>query len=171
MTGGLSRGRYADDDGTAGPDRTALNGLECLIEADFYGCQVVVSATYGKALPGDLWVVFHEEVHDLIGGHGGLLGKSLEFLRDGDGFVGSASGGEEGVGWKAGAGAVGMPLVEKKALVRVDVSVGGGIGWARSRGAVFGVGAVVVLRPETVQDKGRVRGALGSFTVGVAELR
>ena len=65
---------------------------------------------------------------------------------------------------------MGTPLVQKKALVRVDVFVGGGIGGTGSRGAVFGVGAVVVLRPQTVKDEGGVRGALGSVTVGVAEL-
>jgi len=99
-----------------------------------------------------------------------LLREGLEFLRDGHGFVGVSGGGEEGIGGEAGAGAVGAPLMLQEALIGVDVFVGRRIGWAGGAGAVFGIGAVVVLRPEAVEDEGGVGGALGGVGMGVAEL-
>jgi hypothetical protein len=168
---GLPRGRDANDDGAAGSDGAALDGSECFVEADFDGCEVIVSTAYGEALAGNAGVLDHEKIHDLVGGHGGLLGKSLEFAGHGNGLVGGPGGGEEGIGGEAGASAVGAPLVLEKALVGVDVLVGGGIGGAGGARAVFGIGAVVVLGPEAMKDEGGVRGALGSVGVGVAELR
>jgi hypothetical protein len=94
----------------------------------------------------------------------------LEFLRDSDGFVSSAGGGEEGIGGETGASAVGAPLVLEEALVGVNVFVCGGIGRTGGAGAVFGISAVVVLGPEAMEDEGGVGGAFGSVGMGVAEL-
>jgi len=124
---GLARGRDTHNDCPAGADRAALDRLEGLIEADFDGGEVVVAATDGETLAGDSWILHHEEVHDLIWRHGGLLRKRLEFLRDGDGRVSCARGGEEVVCRQAGAGAMCAPLMLEKAQVGVDVFVGTGV--------------------------------------------
>jgi len=58
-----------NNQGAAGADGSALNRPETLVEADFDGGEIVVATTYGEALTGNLWVVHHEEVHDLVGGH------------------------------------------------------------------------------------------------------
>ena len=99
-----------------------------------------------------------------------MVGEGLELLRNDDGFVRGAGGGEEHVGGESRTGAVSAPLVLEQALIGVDVFVRAGIGRTGSAGAVFGVGAVVVLRPESVENEGGVGGALGGVAVGLAEL-
>jgi len=97
----LSRRWNADDNGAAGADWAALDGLQVLVEADFDGGEVVVAAADDEAFAGDTRVLNHEEIHDLVGRHGGLLRQSLKFLGDGDGFVCGAGGGEKGIGGEA----------------------------------------------------------------------
>jgi hypothetical protein len=166
-----ARGRDANNDCPTGTDGSALDRLEGLIKADFNGGEIVIPAADSETLAGNFRVVHHEEVHDLVWRHGGLLAEGLEFLGDGDGFVSGAGGGEKCVGGESGAGAVSAPLVLKQALVGVDVLVGRGVGWAGCVGAILRIGAVVVLRPETVEDEGRVCGALGGVGVGMTKLR
>jgi len=83
---------------------------------------------------------------------------------------GCAGGGEEVVGRHAGAGAVRAPLVTEEAGVGIDVGVLRWIGGAGSVGAVLWVSAIVVLGPETVENEGRVTGALRGSLMGDAEL-
>jgi len=166
----LSRGRDADDHGAAGANGATLYGLECFVEADFDGGEVVIATADGKAFARNPGVFLHEEVHHLVGRHGGLAGEALQFGRHSDVFVSGSGGGEEGVCREPRAGAMGAPLVLEKSLVGVDVFIGGGVGGTCCVGAVFGISAVVILRPEAVEDKGGVRGALGCIRVGVAEL-
>ena len=90
--------------------------------------------------------------------------------RDGERLKGGTGGGKESVGGEAGAGSVGAPLVLKEAGVGIDVGELRGIGWAGGVGAVLRVGAVGVLRPETVEDEGWVAGALGGVGMPVAKL-
>ncbi len=65
---------------------------------------------------------------------------------------------------------MGEPLVLDEGKGGEDVEVGRGVGGAGGGGAVFRVGAVVVLRPHAVDDEAGVRGALGAGGVGEAVL-
>jgi hypothetical protein len=66
---------------------------------------------------------------------------------------------------------MGLPFVAEQAYVGVDVAVLGWVSGAWTVGAVLGEGAGGVLGPETVEDEGKVLGALGRGGVGGAELR
>ena len=65
---------------------------------------------------------------------------------------------------------MGAPFMLQESLVGVDVPVGDRIGGAGGARAIFGVGAIVVLGPEPVEDEGGVGGALGGVGMRVAEL-
>ena len=112
----------ADGVGAAGADGAAGDGVEGLVEADFDGGEEVVAAADGDAFGGERWVGAGEERDDFVGRHGGLRGEPRKRGRDGDGTVGGAGVVEEIVGGKAGAGAVGLPLMLEKALVGVDIA-------------------------------------------------
>jgi len=148
-----------------------LDRLEGLIKADFNGGEIVIPAADSETLAGNFRVVHHEEVHDLVRRHGGLASQSFKFVRDYDGLIGIAGRVQEIAGGETGASAVSAPLVLKQALVGVNVFVGRGVGWAGCVGAILRIGAVVVLRPEAVEDEGRVCGALGGVGVGMTKLR
>lgn len=66
---------------------------------------------------------------------------------------------------------MGVPFVLQQALVGVDITEGGWVGWAGGVGAVFRIAATGVLRPEAVEDECRMRGALNGVGMRVAELR
>ena len=66
---------------------------------------------------------------------------------------------------------MGTPLVLEQAGIGVEVAESRGVGWAGCVGAVFGVGAIVVLRPDSVKDESGVRGAFGGSWMRVAEFR
>ena len=161
---------YADGVGSAGAYGAAGGGLELFGEADFDGGEVVVAAAEREAGAGDGGVGLGEEVEDLVGRHGDLLGERGELGGDGDGAEGGAGGGEEGVGCEAGAGAVGLPLVPEEAGVGVDVGELGWVGWAGVVGAVLRPRASEILGPEAVEDEGVALCALGGVAVGVTEL-
>ena len=78
--------------------------------------------------------------------------------------------GEEATRANTGAGAVLGPLVLQKCEVWRDVEVLREVCRSRLFAAEDGVGAVVVLRPEAVQDEARPRGAFWRSTPDGAEL-
>jgi hypothetical protein len=168
--GGLSRRWDADSVSAAGADWTAGDRVERFVEADFYGGEEVVAATDSDAVAGQLGVGTGEERDDFVGWHQGLRGKTGQSWRNGDGAVGRARRLEEIVRAQAGTGAVGAPFMLKESLVGIDVAEGGWIGGAGSFGAIFGISAVDILRPEAMEDEGGVRGALGGAGMRVAEL-
>lgn len=163
-------GGDADGVGPAGADGGAGNGTKPLVHADFNGGEVVVPATNDEALAGNVRIAGDEEVDDAIGRERDLFGEGRERGWDADGSYGGARGLEEGIGAQAGAGAVGLPLVTEKAEVGVDVFVLRGTSGPGFGGTVGRPVTVGVLRPETVEDKGWMGGALGSAGMGVAEL-
>ena len=71
---------------------------------------------------------------------------------------------------KPGTCAMLRPLVVKQPGIGTDIVVLRWIGGAGSVGAVLWVSAIVVLGPETVEDEGRVTGALRGSLMGDAEL-
>ena len=160
----------ADGVGSAGADGAAGDGLEGLAHADFDRGEVVVAAAEGEAVAGEGRVGPGEEADDFAGRHGDLVVKGGQLSWDGYGVDGLAGRREEGIGRKAGAGAVGLPLVTEEAGVGVEVAVGGGVTWAGGIRAVLGEGAGGVLGPEAVEDESGVLGALGGVGVRVAEL-
>jgi len=66
---------------------------------------------------------------------------------------------------------VGVPLVLEEARIGIDISIEGRVGGAGGVAAALGMPTVVGLRPEAVEDKREVLGALGATGVGGAELR
>ena len=72
----LTRWRDADGVGAAGADGAAGDGVQSLIEADFDGGEVVVSATHGETLARNGWIGSVEERDDLRRRHGGLGGDA-----------------------------------------------------------------------------------------------
>jgi len=66
---------------------------------------------------------------------------------------------------------VGQPLVAEETRVGIEIRKGGGIGRTGEVAAMLGMGAVVVLRPETVKGEAEVLPALRLVRVGGAELR
>lgn len=59
----------------------------------------------------------------------------------------------------------------EQALIGIDIFECRWIAGAGSCRALFGIGAVGVLRPQTMQNEGEVRSALRSIAMGVAEFR
>ncbi len=66
---------------------------------------------------------------------------------------------------------MGQPLVAEETGVGIEIRKGGGIGRTGEVAAMLGMGAVVVLRPETVKGEAEVLPALRLVRVGGAELR
>ncbi len=144
--------------------------MEVFAEAELDGGEVVVATAEGEAVRGEAGVGGVEEVKDGGGRQGLLVIEGGELSRDVEGVDGSAGEREEGLRGEAGAGAVGLPLVLEEAGVGVEVAEGGGVGGAGDVPAVFRVGSVDVLGPQSVEDEAQVLGALGLLGVGGAEL-
>ena len=97
--------------------------------------------------------------------------ETAERGRNCDGAVSGAGSREECVRAQAGTGAVRAPFVGKKALVGVNVLVLIRVGGAGRIRTIFRIGAVVVLRPHAVEDKGGMRGTLCGGGVRETKLR
>ena len=145
--------------------------MQILIQADFHRGEIVIAAAEGEAFAGNPRVIFHEEIHDLIRSHGGLVRKALQLLRHDNRTIGGSSSGKKLICTETGAGAVCAPLMLQKARIGVKIAERCGVRGSGSGRTVFRISAVKVLRPKTVKHEGAVRSALGRIWVGVAEFR
>ena len=157
--------------GAARADVGTGHSTQIVVEADFDRGEIVVATAEGKAFARDGGVGTGELREEIIGRGRGLTSEADQAARNSNGVQGGTGVGEKGLRWEAGAGAVGGPLVTKQAGVGVEVAEGGGIGRTSCVGAVLGIGTVVVLRPETVEDEAGTGGALRLVGVGGTELR
>ena len=146
--------RNAHSVGAAGADRSAGDGVETFVEADFDGREEVVPAADGDAVARERRIGAGEKRDDFVRRHRCLRREITERGWNRDGVDGGARCVEEIICVEAGAGAVRMPLVLKEPLVWIDVAEGGWLAGPRRVRAVFRVAAVGVLRPEAMEHEG-----------------
>lgn len=135
----------------------ALHGFEAGGEAGFDGSEAVVAATDDEASVRELRVRFIEEIEDLSGAHADFAIHVLEGGRDADGREGLVLHLKEALRSLRGACAMLGPLVPEELHVRRDVEVFARTGRTFFMGAEDGIAAIVVLRPETVNDEAALR--------------
>jgi len=157
--------------GTAAAQALAHDGLEVLVEAGFDGGEMVAAATEQDAPSWELRVRLREEVKNRVGCQADLVIDVFELRWNFKRVKSLMLHGEEATWTNTGAGAVLGPLVLQEREVRCDVEVLREICRGRLFAAKDGIGAVVVLRPEAVQDEARPRGAFWRSTPDGAKLR
>jgi len=145
----------------AGAEALAGDGFEVLTEAGLDSGEMVAATAKQNAALRKVWIGCGKEVEDGVRCHADLLIDVLELGWDLEGVEGLVFHGEEASRADSRAGAVLGPLMFEERQVGRDVEVlcevcGGGLFATED-----GVGAVVVLCPETVQDEAGMRGALG----------
>ena len=145
--------------------------MQTLVETDLDGGQVIAPATDRKSSLRDLRIARGKEAHDLRRRQGDLRRDAAQFGWNHDRMKRLARCREVIVRRKSGAGAVSLPFVLEQPRFGIHVTVLRRIGGSGSVGTVVGIGAVVVLRPQAVHDKGRMGRALRSRRVRVAVLR
>lgn len=144
--------------------------MEIPAEADLDGGEVIVAAGEGEARARNGGVDRGEEVKDGGGRHGDLAIEAGQLGGDCDLAHGSPGELKEGVGGEAGAGAVGLPLMQEQTGVGVDVAEVCRVCGTGDVAAMLGVSAADGLRPESVEHEAEVLGALRLAGVRGAEL-
>lgn len=119
--------------------------------------EAIGAATYDEASLRQLWVRLVEEAENLERAHADLVIDAIERGRNVDGCEGLALHLEEARGTLRGACAVFGPLVPEKLYVRRDVEVVARIRGTSLARAEDGIAAVVILRPETMNDEALLR--------------
>lgn len=139
--------------------------MQALVETHFHRGQIVVPAAERQAGSRYAGIGLGKQPQNFAGRHGGLRIQSTELGRNLYRPVGIPRIGEERIRTQPTASAMGVPLVFQQSGFGIYIAIRRGIGRTGCIGTMLRIGAVVILRPEPMQYKCRMRGALLSIRV------